>query len=95
MATQVFGSKPNGQYVVIDDGTPGVTSTVTTNWSPATIHNFDQCVAADYAFGGATSQGQIPISGGNGTIPNFLASGTTTVINSGLTGTRVLFRNPA
>jgi hypothetical protein len=100
MATQIkFTNSPCGDYVVIDNG-PAAASTSgsfpggaspnqSSNWigvqADGSCQNFDSTT-------GATTQGTNPQK--NGSIPDYIANGATTVLNSPLT-TRLVFRNPA
>jgi hypothetical protein len=100
MASQIkFTNSPSGDYVVIDNGTPGASTSgsfpggaspnQSSNWvgiqADGSCQNFDSTT-------GATAQGTNPQK--NGSIPDYIASGATTVLNSNLS-TRILFRNPA
>jgi len=101
MSTQVkFTNSPSGDYIVIDNGTPGASTSgsfpgsltppnQTSNWLG--IQADGSCQNCDSTTG-ATAQGTNPQK--NGSIPDFIATGATTVLNSPLT-TRLLFKNPA
>lgn len=97
MASQVKSTNsPRNEYVVIDNGVPGASTTgafpgaqaTPSNWvglsADGACQNFDSTT-------GATAQGTNPFT--NGSIPDALLGGTT-VLNSPLT-TRLLFKNPA
>ena len=81
MATQIKHNTPGGEYTVIDNG-PAPAATVLNAGAPI---GYDTTT-------GATSHGSNPFS--NGSIPGFIASGATTVVNSSA-NTRLLWRNPA
>lgn len=99
MATKVSSSaSPSNEYVVIDNGAPGASTsgpfpgaqTTPSNWIGA---QYDKsCQGFDTSTGGTTTQGTNPST--NGTIPDYIATGATTVLNSPLS-TRLLFKNPA
>lgn len=82
MATQIKWGVNATEYCVIDDGTPFTFPTF----------NAGTHIGYDTLNNGTLTQGTNPYT--NGTIPAFLASGATTVLNSPST-TRLLFRNPA
>ena len=90
---------PNGTYVIIDNGAPGVV--VTAAGTPQITNNqtginadgatlgFDTCAT------GAQAQG-VPVSSGNqnGSLPDFVED-QTIILNSALTGIRVLWSSPS
>jgi len=100
MATQVkFTNSPSGDYVVIDNGAAAASTSGSfpgsltppnqvSNWVEITADG--SCQSFDSTTG-ATLQGTNPQK--NGSIPDYIATGATTVLNSPLT-TRLLFRNP-
>src|SRR5258706_10692653 len=100
MATQIkFTNSPSNDYVVIDNGTAGASTTGSFpgslsvgsqlgNWigiqADGSAQGFDTTT-------GATAQGSNTFK--NGTIPDYIATGATTVLNSPLS-TRLLYKNP-
>jgi hypothetical protein len=100
MATQIkFTNSPSGDFVVIDNGVAGASTSGSFPGSltpPNQVSNWVGIQGDGSAQGfdtttGATSQGSNPFK--SGTIPDFLV-GATVVLNSP-TSTRILFRNPA
>jgi len=81
MATQIKHNTPGGEYSVVDNG-PAPSATVLNAGAPI---GYDTTT-------GATSHGSNPFS--NGSIPGFLASGATTVLNNPASAT-IKYRNPA
>ena len=84
MATQLKSTNaPSGECVVIDNGAAPAANTT----------SFDGAqISYDTISAGATSQGSNTFK--NGTVPDYIATGATTVLNSNLS-TRLLFKNPA
>ena len=85
---------PSGEYNVIDNGPPGVVSTNLVNGPVPSgsgnltgngLPNFDTT-------SGAIAQSTNAFK--NGTVPDFVATGATTVLNSPLS-TRLVFKNPS
>ena len=98
MANQALATNaPSSEYCVIDNGAPGASTTGAFPGAQATPSNwvgfqFDKSCQGFDVTTGATSQGLNPFK--NGSVPDYIAIGATTVLNSPLT-TRLLFRNPA
>ena len=85
MATQEkYSNSPSGEYCVIDNGAAPAANAVSFDQAPISYDTLST--------GGATQQGNNPFK--NGTVPDFIASGATTVLNSPAS-TRLLFKNPA
>ncbi len=96
-AQQIWG--PSGEYNVIDNGAAGSSTSgafpggaspnQSSNW--VGIQADKSCQGFDTTTG-AVAQGNNTFK--NGTIPDYIASGATTVLNSQVT-TRLLFKNPS
>lgn len=92
---QVKFGLPDGSFNVVDNGSPGVTSTNNVvnanggsgNWTGtgAVSGGFDLCA------NGANSQGQNPFT--NGTVPDFVANGTK-IINNPFAAS-IVYKNPS
>ena len=82
MATQIKYGTPGAEYCVVDNSAAPTFPSL----------NAGAHLGYDTTAPGATSQGSNAFT--NGTIPGFLASGATTVLNSSAS-TRLLYRNPA
>ena len=88
---------PSGEYNVIDNGAAGASTsgafpgaqTTPSNWIG--IQADRSCQGFDTTTG-AIAQGTNAFK--DGTIPDYIASGATTVLNSPLS-TRLVFKNPA
>src|SRR6266403_2739509 len=96
-AQQIWG--PSGEYNVVDNGAAGSSTTgafpggaspnQSSNWIG--IQADRSCQGFDTTTG-AVAQGNNTFK--NGTVPDYIASGATTVLTSSLS-TRLLYKNPA